>query len=243
MQPKISCICITHQKDESLQRAINCFLAQTYANKELFILYESEDEIAKTVLDKYQTTPSISIICVPSVPKLSLGALRNIAIGKSNGEYFCQWDDDDWYSSNRLEKQMSMIGQHNGLLLDQWFIFDRSTAQAYLSNKRIWEGSLLCDKTFKKEGDFYPPIAKGEDTDLIDQLTASASLATMSAPYLYIYVYDGKNTWDKSHWNAIFNASTPLTKWLSKDIEYILDQKYDAFEASYRLEQLYHSLT
>lgn len=242
MFPKISCICITHNKHIALERAIACFRAQTYPEKELVILYESEDHIARDVLAKYESEKDITIVCLPSNPKKTLGALRNIAIAQSTGEYFCQWDDDDWYSSNRLQKQLAMIGSANGLLLEQWFIFDRSATQAYLSNKRVWEGSLLCRKDFIKDGIFYPSLVKGEDTALIDQLSKASSLTTISAPYLYIYVYDGQNTWNKDHWQGIFNASTLLSKWFAKDIEYILDQRYDVTEASYRLEQLYHSL-
>lgn len=43
-QPLISCLCVTHLKPRMLQRVIECFINQTYENKQLVIVYEEEDQ-------------------------------------------------------------------------------------------------------------------------------------------------------------------------------------------------------
>lgn len=225
-----------------LERVIRCFQSQTYPNKELFLLYESDDIVAKNTIAKYHDDKRIMVHCEEVLPKKTLGELRNIAIRNCSGEYFCQWDDDDWFSSNRLEAQYASLGGHESSVLDQWFIFDSVHKTAYLSNKRLWEGSLLCLKEKEPPQGYYPALTRGEDTYLIEQLVLKNKLTLQSSPYLYIYHFYGENTWHSAHWQNIFNSSKRLDRLYSKDIECIINEKYGILEASYRLEQLYYSL-
>lgn len=48
IEPKVSCICITHNRLEMFEKALQCFLAQTYANTELVVLFEND-----AVTEKY----------------------------------------------------------------------------------------------------------------------------------------------------------------------------------------------
>ena len=43
MNPKITCMCITHNRVHLLKRSMKCFTDQTYANKELVILHTHDD--------------------------------------------------------------------------------------------------------------------------------------------------------------------------------------------------------
>merc|ERR1711862_90409 len=38
--------------------------------------------------------------------RLSIGAKRNMAAAASHGEYILHWDDDDWFSRNRVRAQV-----------------------------------------------------------------------------------------------------------------------------------------
>src|SRR6187399_197150 len=106
--PLISCLCITRNKIPLLKRAIHCFRNQTYPNKELILVFEDNDNDTKSFVKRLKDK-NISIYEIPSTPKLSLGELRNISIHKCKGEYFCQWDADDWYHNRRLETQIDYI--------------------------------------------------------------------------------------------------------------------------------------
>jgi len=43
--PVISCICVTRKKPALLERAVRCFLIQSYQQKELVIVYEDDDQV------------------------------------------------------------------------------------------------------------------------------------------------------------------------------------------------------
>ncbi|MET3878895.1 glycosyltransferase family A protein [Chitinophaga sp. OAE865] len=211
--PLISCICVTYRKPDMLARAIRCFVSQTYTNKELVILYEDHDLPTLHFLAWLPQDDRIKLVCVNGSPKKTLGELRNLAVLAADGEFVCQWDDDDWYHMDRLTHQYHAIcnSQASGCLLTRWLVFDKQTGKAFVSNQRRWEGSIMCRKTIfcaRK----YDHKAKGEDTDVIDYLHNNQHLTYIDdRPDLYLYVYHGSNTWGVDHFSKIFEASRELT--------------------------------
>jgi len=238
-KPLISCLCVTRGKVQYLQRAIRCFQSQSYRNRELLILYEDDDrrtrEYVAGILDR-----GISTAEVPGSPKLTLGRLRNLAIEKCRGEYFCQWDDDDWFHRNRLEFQMQVIQESRmpASIMMQWLVYEMSEGQAYISNRRPWEGSILCKKALIGEEMLYDDLLKGEDTNLIKSLFARSLVFPILMPKLYIYVYHGRNTWEYEHWKPIIEAGKRLTASSSRLISDILSGRYSEEEASDRLDKI-----
>ncbi|MCX2584727.1 glycosyltransferase family 2 protein [Pedobacter sp. MR22-3] len=210
--PLVSCICVTYQKPLLLKRAINCFLAQTYPNKQLIILYEDHDSATYEFIKTENLPASIKVVKVPGSPKETLGTLRNTAIDEADGLYVCQWDDDDWYHNGRLLTQYEAIiaAKVSGAILTQWLVFDGKSGRAFKSNVRNWEGSIMCKKDLILEKG-YDNVARGEDTSLIDYLVEKNCLTFMNdMAGLYIYVYHGSNTWAYNHFNEIFDQSEEL---------------------------------
>jgi len=236
-QPLVSCICITRNRVELLRRAINCFKGQSYFNKELVILYESDDletgEYLKCLEDS-----KIQIVEVNPNLRLTLGELRNLGIKSSKGEYFCQWDDDDWYHIRRLEFQMnaSRYSQKPVCLLAYWLLFDGLKNQAYLSLPSLWEGSILCKKNILGDQLKYANLPRGEDTIFRNALIPKNVIYPLLMPNLYIYNYTGRNTWDYDHFKSLFDESQNLPANVSQLIKDILDQKYDVKESSSMLD-------
>ena len=118
-------------------------------------MYEDQDIISESTLAEFEGIPNIKLFKIGIDPKLSLGALRNISVSKASGQYFCQWDDDDWYSMHRLEEMYHSIGTSKSVLLDQWFIYNEENGRSYLSNKRTWEGSILYKREKSDSGEYY----------------------------------------------------------------------------------------
>jgi glycosyltransferase involved in cell wall biosynthesis len=239
VEPLISCLCITRGRVPLLKRAIQSFKDQTYINKELLIVYENDDlstkQFLRQVLDK-----NIIKIEAGTSPKLTLGELRNLSIRECNGEYFCQWDDDDWSHNSRLEFQMDVIQKSTlpACVMIHWLIFDALRNQAYVSNMRPWEGSLLCKKSLITEELKYEDNDRGEDTTIIKRLFSRNLIFPVVMPKLYIYVYHGKNAWLYEHWEKIFKASKKLSPESSRIVRDILDGKYPGEEASEMLNQI-----
>ncbi|WP_229688700.1 glycosyltransferase family 2 protein [Puia dinghuensis] len=238
--PLISCICITRNRPGMLSRIIECFEEQTYPNKELLVLYEDTDEMTKSWVSSIRSRPGIRFLEVFGSPKQTLGTLRNYAIEKSAGEYVCQWDDDDWYHFRRLEQQYDHIrvSGKSGVILKRWVIFDGVNCRGYISNSRLWEGSLLYRKgNVLKTG--YSDLERGEDAEPIVRLRDMGQLAHIEDhPSLYIYNYHGCNSWNYDNWRTIFDYGLPLSKQDSIMLKYILDGKYTLVNASILLDEM-----
>ena len=212
-QPLLSCLCVTRHKPALLQRAIHCFRSQTYANRELIILYETDDAATAQVVASLAHEPAIRGIAISHSPKLTLGELRNESIRQCRGAYFCQWDDDDWYHPKRLEIQFNAI-RRTGLqasALTHWLLFDAHTGNAYCSHHRIWEGSIMCETSIALTQIRYPAYRRGEDNQFIADLYAHYGICHLPLPMLYVYTYTGHNTWDYDHFRGLFEKGYPLS--------------------------------
>jgi glycosyltransferase involved in cell wall biosynthesis len=211
--PLISCLCVTHGKPKMLERAIACFNYQSYTSKQLVIVYEETDSSTRTYIESQIFTPDIKIVAIPdSQSKPTLGELRNRSIRESDGDYVCQWDDDDWYSPDRLEIQMKYLrdaGKQASVLL-RWIVYDAIAQKSYLSFTRPWEGSLLCKKTLLGAHP-YPSLTKGEDSHVVGALIAGGYVAMIKdEPEIYVYNFHGANTWDELHFRALIYSSIGL---------------------------------
>jgi len=231
--PTISCLCHTKNKRAILERAIRCFKAQTYRNKDLLIIFEDNNTIAPEVLADINDA-SISYLKIPSELKLSLGEQRNMAVQHCKGDYFCIWDDDDWYHSCRLEHQMNSIlfSQKPSSMLSFYIMFDEYENQAYLSQIRLYESSLLCKKTVFNGDTIYAPLHKMEDTHLSNNLIAKNYVFPLVMPQLYIYNYHGNNTWHREHFEFMFKYAQKLSEEASFKIKDIMDNKLNEVEGS-----------
>lgn len=237
--PLISCLCVTRARVPMLRRAVRAFKDQSYGNKELVIVYEDDDLETASFLSGLDD-PGILKLEVPSSPRKTLGALRNLAVARSGGEYFCQWDDDDYSHAERLSFQMSVITETGipACVLFQWLLFDMRYGKAYLSRMRPWEGSLLCSKSIVGEGLVYEDRSTGEDTPLVKRLFTENKAFPAVMPKLYIYVYHGSNAWTEDHWQSIFDAGVELSPETSRVIKEILDGKYSGEEAARILDNI-----
>jgi hypothetical protein len=117
-------------------------------------------------------------------------------------------------------------------------MYEMSEGQAYVSNRRPWEGSILCEKSLINEDMQYDDLVKGEDTNLIKRLFSRCLLFPIIMPRLYIYVYHGQNTWEYEHWKSIMEAGKRLTASSSRLISDILSGRYSEKEASELLDQI-----
>lgn len=197
-QPVVSCLCVTRNRVPKLRRAVTCFLRQSYPRRELVVLYESDDAATHDYLAGL-AEPTVRALEIPVSPKQTLGALRNMAIQASLGDYIAQWDDDDWHGPERLTQQMQALRQSGqpACVLTRWLMYDEVTGNAYLSGPRAWEGSLLALRAAITP---YADVQKGEDTQVVERLAATAQLVGLDSPQLYIYTYHGSNTWGRAHW-------------------------------------------
>jgi glycosyltransferase involved in cell wall biosynthesis len=235
-KPLVSCLCVTRNKPRQLRRAVDCFLAQRYSPKELLLVYEDDDLVTQHLAEQLVSEHEGLIFAkqVAATPKLTLGELRNIAIASAHGEYFCQWDDDDWYHQDRISRQLeAATGNHQAAcLLSHWLIYDELGKQAYLSPLRLWEGSILSRKDVLTPELKYPALSKSEDSIFIGKLLQKGAIYPLVAPVMYIYTVHQSNTWSRAHFERIFSASQKLSPTAALRVGEILAGEYSVEAAS-----------
>jgi glycosyltransferase involved in cell wall biosynthesis len=235
--PKVSCLCLTENRVPYLKRAVNCFFDQTYQNKELVIFYRDDDHDTISFLQQF-SDDSIKSFSVPRSVNISLGDMRNLSIEKSTGEYFVQWDDDDWYHNQRIELQIQSTLDCNkeANVLSQVIMFDAVNDQAYFTFDRPWENTILCSKKTYLKGYNYPQLNQGEDTSFMRALLLDGKLSRVVGFPAYIYIFHGNNTWKQDHFNSLFDASQKLSEETSLLIKNILNGGLSNTKASQTLK-------
>jgi glycosyltransferase involved in cell wall biosynthesis len=203
--PLVSCLMVTTDRPRLAARAVECFLAQSYPNRELIVIDGSESD---------ELQQGIEAICYPPIKPhrerpagRSMGELRDLAVKKSSGQYVCIWDDDDLYDPDRLSIQMGAIttlGADACFLarLQLWWPARRFLA---VSIRRMWEGTTICAKD---KMPLYPPLRRGEDTPVAYRLWRSQRVVMLDEPRLYTYVFHGANITGESHFAAHCGAAT-----------------------------------
>src|SRR5712691_6677735 len=103
MVTPVSCIMPTADRRGFVPRAVACFLAQDYAERELIILDDGADSVADLVPNDERVT----YLRVDA--RLPLGTKRNRCIEASRGELIMHWDDDDWHAAHRISVQVAQL--------------------------------------------------------------------------------------------------------------------------------------
>lgn len=207
--PLISCLCLSQNRVPMLRRAVACFQAQSYAARELLIVYRSNDHVTRDYVASLDDA-RIRGVEAPADGQIQVGGLRNIAVAASRGEYVATWDDDDWSAPERLQLQMETIREHQrpACVLHRCQIYDMATLRAFISTPYMWQMSMVCKRSVLPE---YPNQMRGEDRHVVDLLLHSHQLIQLERPDLYIYVYHGANTCGRAHFKrSVFAGASPL---------------------------------
>ncbi len=107
-EPTVCAIMPTRDRPEMSRRAVECFMAQTYERKLMFILDQgvgSDGYFGEYDGVRHQWTEDSS-------KEFTIGTLRNIAIERAvhgSPEIILHFDSDDWSHPNRIAEQVSLL--------------------------------------------------------------------------------------------------------------------------------------
>lgn len=208
----ISCLTVTQPpRLDLLRRAVADFARQVYANRELLIVHDADAKFGRELEALAREHPNAIVRAVAAPPGGTLGELRNLAIDEAQGDFVCQWDDDDRYHPLRLELQWNALMHENAaccVLSDQlhWFVdrgelyWDDWDSEPYPLN--FVQGTLLARKRGLPR---YRALARGEDTPFALELVAGGQrIARLrDSGWSYVYVCHGRNVWNHAHHAAI----------------------------------------
>lgn len=102
--PLVSCILLTRNRRRLVSQAIWCFFRQDYPARELIVVDDGDDAVA----DLMPVDPRIRYV---RTQLSAAGAKRNHACELAHGQFIAHWDDDTWYSPQRLTAQLHELQQ------------------------------------------------------------------------------------------------------------------------------------
>ncbi|MDA0165828.1 glycosyltransferase [Solirubrobacter ginsenosidimutans] len=165
----VSCLMPTSGRRPFVPLAIDCFLRQDHAQRELIVIDDGDDPVADLIPDH----PRISYERVSR--KLTLGAKRNLACRRAAGEVLVHWDDDDWSAPWRISYQLRDLREHHADIagLRELYFLRPGEPRAWRyrypeRGERPWvAGGTLC---FTREAWLrhpFPELDVGEDTRFV----------------------------------------------------------------------------
>jgi glycosyltransferase involved in cell wall biosynthesis len=211
-EPLISCLCLSRRRPHMLRLAIQCFLAQSYARKELVVIHPAADLETIQCIQSFNS-PLIRS-CGIDLPGATLGELRNISFDRAMGEILCVWDDDDWHSPHRLRIQQAALAasKKHATILSRVMIYDARNARSYLGYERLWENTTMVARAKVDEfGLRYPALNKSEDYEFVNSLIRHNLIYPVLEPTLYVYQVSGQNTSGDAHFDAMLKRSVALS--------------------------------
>jgi glycosyltransferase involved in cell wall biosynthesis len=214
--PLVSCIMPTYNRRSFIPLALARFREQSYPNRELIVVDDGSDPVG----DQLRAEPATRYLRVER--RISIGAKRNLACAEARGEIVAHWDDDDWYSADRLEQQIAPILRGDAEItgLENRFVLQMPARKFWTIDRRLHRtmfvgdvhgGTLVFRRAIWTAGVRYPEIDLAEDAMFLQQATARGRrLLRLDNRGSFVYLRHGSNAWqfdtgtflDPSGWSA-----------------------------------------
>lgn len=107
----VSCIVPTYRRSDTLSKAIDSILQQSYYKLEILIVDDNEpnDEYSRKVQSILRSYEDKRIKYLQQTHHKNGAAARNFGIRNANGEYIAFLDDDDTWEPEKIEKQIAFL--------------------------------------------------------------------------------------------------------------------------------------
>lgn len=111
----VSVIVATYRREESLKRALESLVNQTYKSTEIIVVDDNADKEwnKKVEIIINEINQIHSIIYIKNETNKGSAETRNIGIKSASGEYITFLDDDDIYLPNKIKNQVENMIENN----------------------------------------------------------------------------------------------------------------------------------
>lgn len=222
----VSCLMVTADRVDLARRAVQCFVQQTYADRELVVVDDGTADY-RPLLRAAEAFAAVTHVKLKNNDRRTLGELRNIAIESAKGDWCIQWDDDEWYHPDRISRQLAVaVASDVGASALRWTLMKVPTGRGALQFRTrtgiATPGTLL----FKRTNLRYPHLARNEDAIFLRTVRRHVGLAVMEreSSHLFVRVFHGSNTWNERHflrrlWRTPVDAiDYAFSRFIAKDL-------------------------
>mgnify|MGYP001389750895 FL=1 len=225
--PLVSIILNCYNSGEFLKKSIKSVIFQSYKNWELIIFDNCSNDNTKSEILKFKKIKKIKYF--RSKKFYSLYNARNLAIKKTRGSLISFLDADDWWSKNKLKKQVKFLEQNKeyNIVYSNLYLFNEKKNKISLfSKKKLYNGKITqlllddfkmpilttmlrkkifykysFDKTYNIIGDF----------DLFVRLSLKEKIFSIQEPLAFYRIHYSNMTTKKIDLHI-----SELEKWFSK---------------------------
>ncbi|MBW2991729.1 glycosyltransferase [Candidatus Woesearchaeota archaeon] len=218
MNPLVSVIIPTYNREKLLAEAIESVIKQSYKNFEIIVVDDSSVDNTKKVVDRYKGR----LRCYRTEKNSgNCGATaRNIGIRNSKGEYIVIVDDDDQIDKDLIEKQIRFIKRYpsfkvvaanltrienKGKITDEIknrFLREERRWQKLSNEEYYWDefdnrgilmlhsGALVKKEVYEKAGLFDEDLKYWVDTDMILRTKLFYKIGLVLDSFYYWRIHD-----------------------------------------------------
>jgi len=210
-EPLVTCIMPTTGRRAWLGQAIRSFLRQQYPKVELIVLEDAHEP-------SWPGAPDDPLVRYERIERpMTLGAKRNVACAMARGDIIVHWDDDDWYSPSRVERQVRALMDQPADICgsSRVLYYEPSTDQAWEYRYTAGPPTWLAGNTLAYTKDTwrrtpFPDVQVGEDAMFVWN-DGQRRLFDLTDPHLCVGMIHGANTSRKetggSFWRGIASGS------------------------------------
>ncbi|WP_376697213.1 glycosyltransferase family 2 protein [Wenzhouxiangella sp. EGI_FJ10305] len=208
----ISALMVTQPgRAKSALEAMADFVSQTHRDRELVVVHDADTAFDETLRAAAARHGEVTIRIVRTRPNQTLGALRNRCLSEADGDFVCQWDDDDRYHPERLATQWKALHEARAdfSFLQQQMHFFADTGEMFLVDwdgeaypMNFIQGSMMARRSLVPD---YPSLPRGEDTPVAREILRRGHAIARIADRAWTYVYTchEANAWSVAHHRAI----------------------------------------
>jgi len=162
------------------QVAVECFHNQDYPDRELLVINQGSVDYSG---------PNIKQIFVYRPFSLYVGIFRNMAFHFATGDYLMTWDDDDWYSPQRMSFQAPYAAPNTIVMVKNRIQGDLQTGvYGVRASEPGFMGSMLYPKATEHR---FLNVQNGSDAVFASNFENQIVLD--NPPELYVRNWHGQN--------------------------------------------------
>ena len=200
---KVSVIIPTYNRLNTLKRAIETCISQTYKDIEIIIVDDTKKS-QQEMIDSYHDD---RIVYVHNANPQGSPIARNIGIEKSKSEYIAFLDDDDEWYPTKIEKQMQLMMSHPNIGLVICYSLDKRFGRERINippevithrmvlksfNLSSTSSYLVRKDVIDESGGFDTSLPSAQEYDLAIQLSKNYKVCCIPEVLMIQYSTDGQ---------------------------------------------------
>lgn len=201
LAPRVSVVIPAYRAARTIGRAVGSVLAQTAPAAEILVIDDGSPDDLAAALAQYGDR-----VMLIRQPNGGAASARNLGIDRAKGNFIAFLDADDYWSPQKLQRQLALFERHPelGLVAGQYFVKSLDDGQcrpglrvdsarfdgvrqpqgpaAFRAAGEIWTGTVLVRREVLGDDRFVSTLEPAEDRDLWVRLVAKTPIYLCSEP-------------------------------------------------------------